>query len=130
MDIHIEQGQWGVWGDSTPPGWRNGWDWTQGSEPRREDPECDDFSGWGQSGCNSDDTREGAAVGEQRAERVLTSTQCLVLAQSPAVAKDRTWHLQLHSYIKGVEHGITLTVLSDPATGNDYPHNHCGKPHH
>ena len=130
MDICIKWGQWGVWGDSTPPGWREGWDWTQGGEPRREDPGRNDFSGRVQLGCNSDDTREGAAVGEQCAEQALTLTQCLVLAQSPALAKDRIWYLQLHSHIQGVEHGVTLTVLSDPATGLDCLHNHCGKPHH
>ncbi len=130
MDIHIEQGQWGVWGDSTPPGWREGWDWTQGGEPCREDPGHNDFSRWGQLGCDSDDTREGAAVGERCAKRALTLTQCLVLAQSPALAKDKIWYLQLHSHIQGVEHSVTLTVLSDPATGWDCLHNHGGKPHH
>jgi hypothetical protein len=39
-------------------------------------------------------------MGEQCAEWAFTSTQCLVLPQSPAPAKNRTWYLQLHSHIQ------------------------------
>ncbi len=93
MEVCMKCAEGGGWGNSAPPGWREGWDQTQVGLPCQEDSGRNDFTGREQPDFNGDDARKGAAMGKQHAERALASMQCMVLAQGPTLAKDRIWYL-------------------------------------